>query len=84
MKCICCNNQGKYSVLLAVGSDGKSESPRYYIPNQTVRASLLQMPDMMGEVVHEVYFCHDCMRKVEDNLRATIAYLQTENASKGE
>ena len=80
MKCICCNNQSKFSVLLAVGSDGESESPRYYIPNQNVRESLAEMPDMMGELVREVHFCHSCMRKVEDNLRATIAYLQKENA----
>ena len=31
------------------------------------------------QVAEEKWFCHSCMKAVENNLRATILYLQAEN-----
>ena len=68
--CICCNQPSKFSIWLA--HDG-SENPRYYLPNQHVRANI-------GTIFHRIYsvpFCHACMRTIEDNLRETIDTLKT-------
>ena len=74
-KCLCCKEEAVYSVLLAEGPNGdRGNGIRYYIPNQSVRES----PE---GTVKEIWFCHSCMRAVEDNMRATIAYLQAECGS---
>lgn len=65
-KCFSCDKESRFSILLCV------ENGRIYIPNQFVREDT---PDQ----VEDVGFCSDCMRKIEDNLRATVLYLQTEN-----
>ena len=78
MKCICCNSEGKFSILLTEGTYGDQNirMKRLYLPNQNVRESSDEHPDL----IKEVWFCHKCMRKVEDNLRATILYLKAENS----
>jgi hypothetical protein len=68
--CVCCGKPGQFSIILAVGPNNVGDKPRYYIPNQMVRQ------DTMADA--EVLFCHRCMRMIEDNLRATIMYLQSE------
>lgn len=76
--CICCGKNGRFSILLAVGpnnTDKKNDTDRYYIPNDAVRKTAGTSLDP----TEKVSFCGDCMRKVEDNLRATILYLQSEN-----
>jgi hypothetical protein len=50
---------------------------RYYIPNEGVRE---QMGTSM-DVSKTVPFCGKCMRVVEDNMRATVMYLQAENGT---
>lgn len=75
-KCLCCNNEGTSQILLAEGSnDDVFEEPRWYIPNQTVR-------EYGVEFIKEVWFCHPCMRAIEDSLRATIMYLEREGGCK--
>jgi hypothetical protein len=76
-KCICCGQPGQYSILLAEGlnKDGL-DIPRYYIPNAFVRQH--EKEEGRSET-EEMMFCHPHMRAVEDNLRATILYLQAEN-----
>ena len=73
--CICCGKSSKYSIRLALGpqSDRLVAVPRFYLPNQHARN-----PDF-PPVIEDVHFCADCMRPVEDALRATILYLQAEN-----
>jgi hypothetical protein len=74
-KCICCKGKAIYSVLLAGGPHSdRRNSPRWYLPNQSVR-------EHPTDVMQEIWFCHPCMRAVEDNLRATIAYLQAEGGA---
>jgi hypothetical protein len=77
MNCYCCDNPAKVTIELAGGINGKASNmtKRWYIPNDSVRTNR----DMHGDVV-EVPFCLACMRVIEDNLRATILYLQAENA----
>jgi hypothetical protein len=75
-KCVCCEKPGKFSIVLAIGPQGKKDVqiPRYYIPNQSVR----QVEDEgLPPVTNEVPFCGKCMRAVEDSLRATILNLQS-------
>ncbi len=67
-KCYSCGKAGNYSVLLA------RTGGRIYLPNQAVRAGNPAHPGYS-----EVVFCASCMRTIEDALRATILYLQTEN-----
>ena len=75
-ECICCGKQGKYSILLATGPNMKPvDVDRIYIPNDGFR----EMPGMAMGGDEETPFCAECMRKVEDNLRATIMYLQSEH-----
>jgi hypothetical protein len=73
--CVCCGKPSTYSVLLAVNSPDERlvAIPRYYLPNQHARN-----PDF-PRVVEETYFCAECMRAVEDAVRATILYRQAEN-----
>lgn len=77
MKCKSCKKPAKYSILLsACFSDPNEEkNPRFYIPNQNVREEHTKK----GGLINEVWFCHDCMRILEDNFRATLLYLQVEN-----
>ena len=71
MKCDGCGKPAKYSIMLASGPRGDDQPiERLYIPNQSVRE--------IGEQF-ERWFCHGCMRALEDNFRATLLYLQTEN-----
>lgn len=70
--CVCCGENASFSILLA-GSDDP-DGMRWYIPNQSVRDT----PPGIHNPIQEVWFCWACMRKVEDNLRATIGYLQKE------
>jgi hypothetical protein len=78
-ECVCCKKESEYSILLAVAPDDET-GLRYYIPNQIVRNTEDENLDLYANVVHAVWFCHECMRKVEDNLRETIATLQKQNA----
>jgi hypothetical protein len=73
--CTCCGKAGEYTIQLAVGPQANRllALPRFYIPNQHARNP--EFPP----VVEEIYFCAECMRSVEDSLRATILYLQAEN-----
>jgi hypothetical protein len=73
--CICCGKPSNYSIQLAVGIQANrlKALPRYYIPNQHARDP--QAPP----VIDGIHFCGECMRSVEDALRATILYLQAEN-----
>jgi hypothetical protein len=76
-KCICCDQAGQYSIRLAGGTNKDGlDLPRYYIPNALVRK---HEEDEGRSVTEEIMFCHPHMRAVEDNLRATILYLQAEN-----
>ena len=72
MKCVCCNDNAEFSLLLVEGTHGDTskKTPRYYLPNQNVREKNNQS---------EVWFCRNCVRKLEDNFRATLQYLQSEN-----
>lgn len=64
--CLACKAvPSKYTILLCVSDE------RVYLPNQHVRAQ----PDGL---ILEVPFCVRCMKKIENNLRATILYLQSE------
>lgn len=73
--CICCGKPSKYSIQLAVGAQANRllAVPRYYIPNQYAR------DPAFPPVVENIHFCTECMRSVEDALRATILYLQAEH-----
>lgn len=71
-ECTGCGKPGKYSVLLSKTRNDRPGPPEYriYIPNQLVREHAKD---------EEFWFCHDCMRALEDNFRATLLYLQSEN-----
>lgn len=69
--CYACGGRAKYSILLAQ-TDG-----RLYIPNQLVRDTVIEQTGLLDH--GEVAFCAGCMRKIEDGLRATVSYLQSEN-----
>jgi hypothetical protein len=72
--CICCGKASKYSIYLAVGTQAERlvALPRYYIPNQHAH------DPKFPSTTDEIHFCMQCMRSVEDALRATILYLQAE------
>jgi hypothetical protein len=75
-KCIGCGQPGKFSIIVAAGPNNNPvEVERLYIPNETVREHIGTGMD----VSREAPFCAKCMRAVEDNFRATIMYLQSEN-----
>ena len=73
--CICCGDEAERSVRLFTGpQDPKgplSAISRYYIPSQSAQGP---------RDAEEAWFCRECMRQVEDNLRATILYIQAENS----
>jgi hypothetical protein len=79
MKCYCCQEEAKCSILVSDGSTHQKDKPfepsRVYLPNQLVRERAITDKGL----INELWFCHECMRKIEDNLRATILYLKTEN-----
>lgn len=68
-KCYTCGDQANFTIMLAI------TDRRIYLPNQAVRDSTSPKHSGYGEVA----FCSSCMRKIEDSLRATILYLQSEN-----
>ena len=77
--CVCCGKPGKQSIVLAVGPNHKPvDIGRDYIPNYNVR-HFVGKGQM--DVTKIVPFCRTCMRTVEDNLRATILYLQARMGS---
>ena len=67
--CQCCKNPAEYNILLF------GDSERWYIPNQS--------RDDVPELLEVVWFCKPCMRKIEDNFRATISGLTLFAADKG-
>jgi hypothetical protein len=71
MICVCCRQPGKLTISLAATPNSFGQ-PRYYLPNQFARAE----PELAN--LGELSFCHACMRRIEDNFRATILYLQAE------
>jgi hypothetical protein len=64
--CTGCGQPAAYAILLA------GEPKRWYLPNQNVR----ELTNRFPELLTEVWFCRVCMRKLEDNFRATLLYLQ--------
>jgi len=68
-KCYTCGKDSHFSVLLA------RTLGRVYLPNQHVREEDEHQHPGYGEV----NFCNNCMRTIEDSLRATILYIQKEN-----
>jgi hypothetical protein len=75
-ECFCCENPPTTSIILCLADKG-TEHERIYIPNQGVRERFGTGDE--PEYVGEVWFCSKCMRAIEDNLRATVLYLQSEN-----
>lgn len=73
--CICCSRPAKYSIQLAEGPQASRllATPRFYLPNQHAR------DPSFPPVVKDVHYCANCMRSIEDALRATILYLQAEH-----
>ena len=67
--CVGCGSPGKFSIMLAVALN-PDDSIHYHLPNQIARNH--------HSDIREVWFCKKCMRYVEDNLRASILYLQYE------
>ncbi|OAF14565.1 hypothetical protein AXW67_17610 [Bradyrhizobium neotropicale] len=74
-QCTCCAAPGQFSILVAAGPGEPPLDPRYYLPNQMVRS----MANDLGEQIKELWFCKSCIRKVEDNFRATILSLRAGN-----
>ncbi len=74
--CVCCGKKATLSVQL---SEGLYMPPvmvtRYYLSTDRLREQSQSMPD----AVTEVPFCQPCLERVEDSVRATILYLQTQN-----
>jgi hypothetical protein len=75
VQCICYGKPSKYSIQLAEGPQANDlvALPRYYLPNNGARD-----PSHPADL-KEIHFCAECMRPVEDAVRATILYLQAEN-----
>ena len=72
--CVACGGESKFSIILAVGVDGNdSKKDRYYFPNQMVRSE-----SPRNSPAREIGFCADCIRKLEDNFRGTLLYIQKE------
>ncbi len=63
-----CGKPPYYTVLL-VRSEDEHTTTRYYLPNQHARSE---------SVEEEVPFCRECLRRIEDAMRATIIYIQIE------
>jgi len=74
--CVGCGKPEQYNILLATGFDPQQpDMQRFYIPNEFVREE--QGKD--HDPTEQVSFCRECMRAVEDALRASILYLRAEN-----
>lgn len=75
-RCVCCGKEATLSVQL---SEGLNMPPvmvtRYYLSTDRLREQSQSMPD----AVTEVPFCQPCLERLEDSVRATILYLQTQN-----
>lgn len=74
MKCECCSETTTDSVQVADAGE------RLYLPHKQFRVD-----HSKGEGVFELrefYLCHPCKRFVEDNFRASIAYLKAEKGLK--
>lgn len=52
------------------------QDDRIYLPNQICRE--------LNENIETIWFCKRCMREIEDNLRATIAYRKSEGEQSDE
>lgn len=66
--CYSCGKPGRYSIMLAITGG------RLYLPNEAVRESEPSHPGYGPQS-----FCTACMRAIEDSLRATVQYLQSES-----
>lgn len=73
--CTGCGKPARYTIQLTLGTQGNTGEIRFYIPNDFVRQEAKKHP----ELIDDVAFCATCMRVIEDNLRATIGYLRSEN-----
>ena len=74
--CYACGQPATASILLAHGPHSETQSvdpERLYIPNQMVRTEAAS-----ADLVEEYWFCHPCIRYIEDNMRSSILYLQAE------
>ncbi len=69
--CHACGGEGNYSILLSVTGD------RLYLPNQLCRDNDPEYASVRNSP-KEVSFCGKCMKKLEDNFRATVQYIQSE------
>jgi hypothetical protein len=85
VKCECCDTEAKYSIWVCRGLNHADDGVRFYLPNQAARGHPTETS------LGELWLCHSCMRRVEDNFRATIGYLKeegltraTEESPKGE
>lgn len=76
--CICCGKPARFAILLATGPS-QFGLERYYIPNQTFWEESEVPCIREGSFVGLKWFCHEHIRAVEDAVRATILYHQTEN-----
>jgi len=74
--CICCGDPGMTDILL-YNSNG-----RYYLSSHSNLLHDECFPEC-GYVAQWHWFCQRCMHILEDNLRATILYLQSENRPEG-
>jgi len=70
--CFCCKKPAEFSILLAYYGE------RFYLPNQNVR----ELANTDPEILQEFWFCHPCMRTIEDNFRAIVNYLKSQNGPK--
>lgn len=76
--CYSCGKKAKlfYYIEVAISEtdDGRK---RLFLPNQIVR----DKKDGWNpkDYISEIGFCRECMRKIEDNFRATIDYLKKES-----
>lgn len=75
-RCVCCGKEATLSVQLSEGLNMPPVSvTRYYLATDRLRKQSQSMPN----AVVDVPFCQRCLDRVEDSLRATILYLQTQN-----
>ena len=75
-ECYACGEPAITSILLAHaphGGEHERQPERLYLPNQAVRTT----PNI-EDLISEYWFCHPCIRFIEDTMRAAILYLQAE------
>ena len=70
MHCEGCGTEQNVSIAIEVAET----LGRFYIPNQIARRERIN--------IKELWFCSPCMRFLEDNFRAGIAYLKAEKGLK--